>query len=396
MLLGSLAELCNALPDSPYIKQILDMTIEIIGLGHALPPGSLTQDDAASAAIRLRRTDDAINYERELQLLNVLYRRSGVQKRHSVLLRTGGDAAVDRQTFYEVACSRLDRGPSTAARMGRYETEAPVLAENACREVLTRTAVEAESIDHLVTVSCSGFNSPGFDLALYERLGLNPNASRTHVGFMGCHGALNGLRVASALARSQPGANVLVCAVELCSLHHQYTDDPQQIVANSLFADGAAAAIVRAQSPTDSVKTQGWQLRANGSYVIPGTADAMSWRIGDHGFTMTLSAQVPEIIKTQLKPWLEQWLAQQDLSVSQVRTWAIHPGGPRIVSATASALGLTPQTVQTSLDVLNEYGNMSSPTILFILQRLLDQGSPGPCVALAFGPGLVVEAALLM
>ncbi len=372
------------------------MTIEILGLGHALPPGSLTQDDAASAAIRLRRTDDAVNYERELQLLNVLYRRSGVHKRHSVLLRTGGDAAVDRQTFYEVAANRTDRGPTTAARMSRYEIEAPVLAEVACRHALSNTSTSAQAIDHLVTVSCSGFNSPGFDLALYERLGLNPNVSRTHVGFMGCHGALNGLRVARALAMSEPQANILLCAVELCSLHHQYTDDPQQIVANSLFADGAAAAIIRSQSATAKTnQSPAWNLLASGSFLIPGTADAMSWRIGDHGFTMTLSAQVPEIIKTQLKPWLEQWLAQHGLSLSQVATWAIHPGGPRIVSAAASALDLSKEAVQTSLDVLNDCGNMSSPTILFILQRLLDQAAPGPCVALAFGPGLVVEAALL-
>ncbi len=380
------------------------MTIEIVGLGHALPPGSLTQADAASAASRLRRTDDAVDYDRELQLLNVLYRRSGVQKRHSVLLRSGSDAAVERQTFYEVATSRTDRGPSTAARMSRYETEAPVLAELACRKALDNTGLTAERIDHLVTVSCSGFNSPGFDLALYEKLGLDLNVSRTHVGFMGCHGALNGLRVASALARSQPSSNVLMCAVEICSLHHQYTDDPQQIVANSLFADGAAAAIVRSSSHANSASpannhasasSKGWNLLANGSYLIPRSTDAMSWRIGDNGFTMTLSAQVPEIIKTELRPWLENWLQQNNLKLSDIKTWAIHPGGPRIVSAAATALGLSSEAVQTSLDVLNDCGNMSSPTILFILQRLLDQGATGPCVALAFGPGLVVEAALL-
>ena len=374
------------------------MTIEIIGLGHALPAGSLTQAEAAIAASRLRRTDEGVDYERELQLLNVLYRRSGVNRRHSVLLSAGEDAAVERQTFYEVADSRTDRGPGTAARMGRYETEAPVLAEQACRAALTKTAIAADRIDHLVTVSCSGFNSPGFDLDLYKKLGLDLNVSRTHVGFMGCHGALNGLRVASALARSQPGSNVLLCAVELCSLHHQYTDDPQQIVANSLFADGAAAAVLRSLPESEdrlASKAGVWKLLASGSYLIPDTTEAMSWRIGDHGFTMTLSAQVPEVIKSELKPWLEGWLNKQNLSMDKVATWAIHPGGPRIVSAAASALELSKEAVKTSLDVLNDCGNMSSPTILFILQRLLDEGARGPCVALAFGPGLVVEAALL-
>ncbi len=201
-----------------------------------------------------------------LQLLSVLYRRSGVQKRHSVLLRTGDSNAVERQTFYEVADDRDDRGPTTAARMQRYEVEAPTLAEQACRQALQSAGLEPQNIDHLVTVSCSGFNAPGFDLALYPRLGLDPNTSRTHVGFMGCHGALNAMRVATSLAKSAPDTNVLVCAVELCTLHHQYTDEPQQIVANSLFADGAAAAIVSNRTrPTATASTNG---HARSSSVI--------------------------------------------------------------------------------------------------------------------------------
>lgn len=379
------------------------MTIELAGLGCALPPGSLSQSDAASAASRLRRCDDPVAADRELLLLRALYRRSGVQTRHSVLLRAGDAHPVERQTFYAEATDREDRGPSTAARMERYEIEAPVLAEQACRRALEAASIEAEAITHLVTVSCSGFNSPGFDLALFPRLELSQETARTHVGFMGCHGALNGLRVARALAATEPTARVLLCAVELCTLHHQYTDQPQQIVANSLFADGAAAAIVRAATGNGHSSQvtpamdadRPWQIVACGSCLVPGSVDAMTWRIGDHGFCMTLSAQVPEIIKSQLRPWLCAWLARHDLTPESIANWAVHPGGPRILSAVAEALALPVGSLAVSSNVLSMYGNMSSPTILFILEQLRATRAPGPCVALAFGPGLVVEAALL-
>lgn len=395
------------------------MTIEIAGLGCALPPGSLNQTDAASAASRLRQFDDEATAARQLQLLTVLYRRSGVESRHSVLLRDGEEHPFDRQTFYDIATHPEDRGPSTAERMSRYESEAPGLAEQACRRALQSADSTAAEVTHLVTVSCSGFNSPGFDLALYPRLGLSLETARTHVGFMGCHGALNGLRVARALVSADPSACVLLCAVELCTLHHQYTDQPQQIVANSLFADGAAAAIVRASRGSNSsnghaggapgVARSGggqagnghsagnrhWQIAASGSYLMPDSEEMMSWRIGNNGFRMTLAAQVPELIKSQLRPWLSEWLARHNLSLEAVATWAVHPGGPRILSATAHALDLPADALATSAAVLAACGNMSSPTILFILERLAAAQAAGPCVALAFGPGLVVEAALL-
>lgn len=373
------------------------MTIELAGMGCALPVGSLTQDDAANAANRLRCFEDETAGHRQLQLLSALYRRSGVSTRHSVLLTAGDEQAVDRQTFYEVAQDREDRGPSTSLRMQRFESEAPELAERASRMALDASSTAPGEITHLVTVSCSGFNSPGFDLALFPRLGLHAQTARTHVGFMGCHGALNGLRVARAVAASQPSAKVLLCAVELCTLHHQYTDDPQQIVANSLFADGAAAVVVRSAKTAGAARNgqRHWQMVDSGSCLVPDSELAMSWRIGDHGFCMTLSAQVPELIKSQLEPWLRGWLGGHGLKLSDIANWAVHPGGPRILTATAESLSLPPAALAISRKVLSECGNMSSPTILFILQQLAESAVSGPCVALAFGPGLVAEAALL-
>jgi len=234
---------------------------------------------------------------------------------------------------------------------------------------------------------------PGFDIALIKLLKLAPTVSRTHVGFMGCHGALNGLRVASALVHADPEARVLLCAVELCSLHFSYGGDHGKVVANALFADGAAALVAgsAAQAPTNA-----WRLLAAGSCLFPDSEDAMTWRTGDHGFEMTLSPGVPDLITQHLPSWLAAWLIQHGVTIPQVRSWAIHPGGPRILTAATSCLDLPPDATTTSREVLAECGNMSSPTILFILERLYRRTAPRPCVALAFGPGLSVEAALLV
>jgi predicted naringenin-chalcone synthase len=377
------------------------MRTELIGFGTALPDGSLTQDEAVGAAVRLSGLDPLAEGSRKAQILNALYRRSGVSKRHSVVLRGGTEDPFERQTFYKSATDDGDLGPTTYERMQRFETAAPILAQASCEQALVDARVTAAEIRHLVTVSCSGFAAPGFDLALYPALGLAANVSRTNVGFMGCHGALNGLRVARALSLAHAGEPVLLCATELCSLHHQYTEDPQQIVANSLFADGSAAVVLRSSdsangaAPSPHSAHGGWTLLGNSSCLLSESSEMMSWKVGNHGFQMTLSAQVPEVIRKQLKPWLENWLATQQLTLQDISSWAVHPGGPRILTATTDALKLDKSHLAVSAGVLAECGNMSSPTILFILDRLRREGLRGPCVAIAFGPGLVVEAALL-
>jgi alpha-pyrone synthase len=161
------------------------------------------------------------------------------------------------------------------------------------------------------------------------------------------------------------------------------------VVANALFADGSGALVGAATTPPGA-----WRLTASGSCLIPEAADAMTWTIGDHGFGMTLSKRIPEVIATRLRPWLDGWLATRGLSVADVKSWAIHPGGPKVLDAAASALGLSAEVVWASREVLAEYGNMSSATVLFILKRLIERGSPGPCVAVGFGPGLNIEVAL--
>ena len=355
------------------------MRMSLIGIGTAVPAHRIAQADAAAIARRFNcETRD------QERLFEGLYRRAGVEKRYSALLDASDGELAVRQSFYG------SESPSTGERMRKYELPSGSLALEASTGALVEAGVEAGRITHLVTVSCSGFGAPGFDLSLVRDLGLSDEVARTHVGFMGCHGLMNGLRVAKAFTDSDPAARVLVCAVELCTLHHQYGWDAERIVANALFADGAGAVV----GMQDSDRRGRCRLAASGSTVLPGTADAMSWRIGDHGFTMTLSPRVPELIGRHLRPWLDPWLERHGVTSERVGSWAVHPGGPRILAAFGEAAGVDRARLAASYGVLAEYGNMSSPTVLFILDRLLRTGAQRPIVAVAFGPGLTIEAAL--
>jgi predicted naringenin-chalcone synthase len=282
-----------------------------------------------------------------------------------------------------------DPGPSTRQRMEHFAEQAAPLLSAASQAALDRAGLRATDITHLVLVSCTGFSAPGVDIQLIKRLGLASTVQRTQVGFMGCHGAINGLRVAQALTGADPAARVLLGAVELCSHHYHYGWDPKRLVANALFADGAAAVVGSAPGPAEA-----WRVTATGSCLFPDSEYAMTWTIGDYGFDMTLSTRVPALIAENLRPWLTSWLIGQGLTLEQVASWAAHPGGPRILTAVEEALGLDERATADSRAVLAECGNMSSPTVLFVLQRLQHRQAPRPCVALGFGPGLVAEAAL--
>jgi predicted naringenin-chalcone synthase len=361
------------------------MSFCIAGLGTAVPREMISQDDAARLAIQLAGT--TCNRGAAIQ---TLYRKAGVKKRHSALLTSSTNGHPAAQYFFSVATDSTDRGPSTGERMRRYESVAVELAAQAARDALRECDTDPHEITDLVTVSCTGFSAPGVDVGLMQQVGLKRGISRTHVGFMGCHGALNGLRVASALSRSARARKVLLSCVELCSVHHQYSREPQQIVANSLFGDGAAAIVGVCDAADDA-----WRVIDQFSCVLPDTSYLMAWRIGDNGFEMRLSPQVPSVIERTLRPWLGEQLARHDLLVDDVKGWAIHPGGPRILTACANAIGFDHTCLRPSQQVLSEFGNMSSPTVLFILERLRAQGDCLPCVVMAFGPGLTIEAALI-
>jgi len=386
------------------------MSFAIHGLGTANPPDAVSSADGLRLARKLAGSD-----VRTSTWLVPVYEKSGVERRYQVI---GGAVVRDvldgedrvSSPFYPTP-ARDNVGPTTAERMTMYAAEAGPLALRAAAQAVAESGFAPESFTHLVTVSCTGFGAPGVDLALIRGLGLRPTVERTHVGFMGCHGALNGLRVANAFAAANPGARVLVAAVELCSLHYYYGNEADKLIANAIFADGAAAIAGQASGPRERAVSEpfdvaqeqpahagrspgSWSLRASGSCLIPESTADMAWTVGDNGFAMTLSRRVPNLIAGHLRPWLEGWLRDNGLSLADVRSWAVHPGGPKILVAVEEALGLPPAALAASRAVFADRGNMSSPTVLFVLDKLRREGAPGPCVALGFGPGLVAEAAL--
>ena len=362
----------------------------ILGLGTAVPLHRMTQLEAAAMSAELTGIDS-----RQERILNTLYRKSGVTERRTAFPHR---TAVDWHLAH-VATGNSEpfAGPNTGQRMQYYEDLAFPLAEQAVTAALESSKTEAREITHLVTVSCTGFYSPGLDVQLINSFHLRPTTQRVHVGFMGCHAALNGLRVTQGMAAVDPSARILLCAVELCCLHYRYQWDPEKFLGNVLFADGAAAAVIGNTPSPDPNSNTAWQPRiaATGSCLIPNSTDAMSWKIGDNGFEMTLSAAVPDLIRTHLGPWLTAWLSEQGYSLADIQSWVVHPGGPRILSAVEECLELPTHALDISREVLAELGNMSSPTVMFILQRYLKRKLPGPSVMLGFGPGLVAEAVLL-
>jgi predicted naringenin-chalcone synthase len=365
------------------------MSFTILGLGTALPANCITQDEAARAA-----TIVCCQTAEQAALLPLLYRLTGIETRHMVVpQQVVQDVLAGTQQSESPFLPRdsVNRGPTTQERMQVYAREAGPLAIQAAERAVRKSGLNPRQLTHLITVSCTGFAAPGVESELIKALNLRPTIQRTHIGFMGCHGAFNGLRVAGAFADQDPQAKVLLCAVELCSLHYHYDWDPEKMVANALFGDGAAAVVGMARGETAG---DPWRLAAAGSCLFPDSERDMTWTISDHGFEMTLSSRVPELIGRHLRPWLEGWLAEQGTPLKEIGSWAIHPGGPRILSAIEKALGLSRDATTVSREVLSHFGNMSSPTVLFLLDRLRDQRARRPCVALGFGPGLVAEAML--
>jgi predicted naringenin-chalcone synthase len=355
----------------------------ILGIGTAEPPGVAQELTAQLAAAMACRTPQQEAWLRRIFL------RSGIDRRGSVLVKEHDDQLGALQGFYPVPCDEMDRGPTTAERMARYALEAPPLAHAAATAALDHARTRGNDITHLITVSCTGFYAPGLDSALIGSLGLSPGVRRAHVGFMGCHAAFNALAAARDMVLADASARVLVCCAELCSLHFAYGWDTGKIVANALFADGAAAAVLGRGDGEEH-----WHLRDTASFLLPATLSDMTWTIGDHGFEMTLSPAVPGEVRRHLRPWCAGWLGRHGLEIGDISSWAIHPGGPKILSAVSDALELSGAMMQSSRDVLRLHGNMSSATILFILRDMIGRGFKTPCVAIGLGPGLMAEGML--
>ena len=286
------------------------------------------------------------------------------------------DHVLDSEGFY-----RRGAFPSTAARMARYEPAALALAAQAIDAL--DIAAERAAVTHLIVASCTGFTAPGLDFQIMRQAGLRDSVERTIIGFMGCFAAVNALKLANHIVRAEPHATVLVVNLELSSLHLQEDWRIEKLLSFLLFGDGASACLVSAQ-PT------GLALGRFHAAVIPNSDGLITWHIGDHGFVMHLSGQVPG----RIRRWLPQHGAAllRDRTANDIALWAVHAGGRSILDAVQQALALRPDALDASRAVLRDFGNMSSATLMFVLQRILrDAASTGEGMAMAFGPGLTVE-----
>ncbi len=304
--------------------------------------------------------------------------KAGIEHRFSCLTpsnRPEGDR-VDAEGFY----TRGDF-PDIEARMRRFERHAPDLAQAAVERL--RLGQERERVTHLLITCCTGFSAPGLDLELIERCGLPSAVERTMIGFMGCYAAINALKLARHIVRSEPSARVLVINLELCTLHLKETADIEQVLTFLLFGDGCAACLVSA----DPV---GLALDSFRAVLVPDTRDLITWTIRDFGFDMVLSGQVPAVIQNALRERATEIL--DGATAETIDLWAVHPGGRTVLDAVERAFGLSPSALSTSREVLRRYGNMSSATVMFVIERLLDSAARGRrgC-AISFGPGLIAE-----
>ena len=337
------------------------MTARITALTTAVPSCDFERDYRAWALRQLAG-------EREARLYARMADRSGIEHRWSVLSEE--DAKLDEgRGFYSGSM------PSTAERMAVYAEQAPRLALEAIGKL-----PEPDRVTHLVVASCTGFVAPGIDQIIARRLGLASDIERVLIGFMGCYAAVTALRTARHIVRSEPAARVLVVTVELSTLHLQQTAEIEALLAGAQFGDGAAAAIVAGEG-------EGLEIGQGLSAALEESGELITWRIGDTGFHMHLSGEVPGRIADALqRPEVRGRL----LGTATPDAFAVHAGGRSILDAVEKGLDLHPRALDHSRAVLREFGNMSSSTLMFVLGRLLlDQPPSG--VALAFGPGLAME-----
>ncbi|HEY3626909.1 MAG TPA: type III polyketide synthase [Terracidiphilus sp.] len=315
-------------------------------------------------------------------LFKRMVRMSAIDHRYSFLQPIGDGERYwrDSEDLYVVGDF-----PTTKRRMQAFEKFAPRLAGCAL-DKLRLSPAERQAITHVIVTCCTGLYAPGLDIDIVNHLSLNPSVERTMIGFMGCYAAINALKSARHVVRSEPGAKVLILNLELCSLHLKETADLEQMLSFLLFADGCAACVV-------SGEPEGLAIDSFLAINVPETSDLITWRIGEMGFDMQLSGKVPGEIKRSLPDARHQMLRGRDAAA--IDLWAVHPGGRTILDAVEQGLELPANALAWSRDILARFGNMSSATVMFVLEQILKHAQKGQSgCAMSFGPGITAETML--
>jgi alpha-pyrone synthase len=360
----------------------------ITTIGTAVPKNSINQQQIADFMCEAMELD--LNDTRKLK---ALYRQTKITKRHSVLV----DYANKNGAFtFFPNTENLEPFPTILPRMLAYRKYALPLATEAinnCFENYKKTKLSA--ISHLITVSCTGMYAPGLDIDIVQSMGLNGNTKRTCINFMGCYGAFNALKLADSIVNADPNAKVLIVSVELCTLHFQKNLNENNLLSNALFSDGAAAVLIESEpSPSVNLKLKSFYC----DLFTEGKLD-MEWNIANFGFEMILSPNVPKIVKNGIKNLIDKLLLYNNLTFENIAFFAMHPGGRAILEAIESALQIDKNDNKYAYEVLANYGNMSSATVLFVLKNLITQAIETDknknILSCAFGPGLTLESMIL-
>ena len=329
-------------------------------------------------------------YTREDQRkLRFIYHQSQISTRYSVI--SDYSKPVQEWKFYPKVES-IEPFPSLEQRMVLYEKHAAPLSVDAIRKCLGNK-IPAKDISHLITVSCTGMSAPGLDLQILDILGLPKNIFRTSINFMGCYAAIHAIKLADLICKTDQQAKVLIVCTELCTIHFQKEATPDNISSSLLFADGSAAALITA----DTYHAKGIRLSDFYSQVLTKGKKDMAWEISSTGFLMTLSNYIPDLIEEDFLCLVENLLNKNSLQIRDVTHWCIHPGGKKILESIHQSLHFTNGQLEDSYAVLKEFGNMSSPTILFVLEKImhkLEYGQKNIIYGAAFGPGLTMETFL--
>lgn len=349
------------------------MSVYLHSLETLVPDSCHSQEDL-SRLLQERFADPRIR-----RLVGQAFRRSGIEQRHMVV-----------DGFFDCPPYDSEGQATTAERNSVYASESRRLAALLGETILSQEGAPArEDITHLVFTTCTGFVNPGPDFYLVRDLGLRETVQRYTLGFMGCYAAIPGLKFAAQVCEADPDAVVLVLALELCSLHMQIDESPDAILGNTVFADGTAAAIVTSKAPTGR---KAYRIDGFHGGTLPEGESSMAWTIGNRGFDLVLSSYVPKVIGAEIGTMLQRI----GVETGTIDRFAVHPGGKSILDRVIGALGLDENALDASREVLRRFGNMSSATILFVLKEMFGRTAAGDRVlALAFGPGLTIETAIL-
>jgi len=356
------------------------MNNHIVSIGTANPGEPISQENISNFMKIAHGLDP-----KEGRKLNFVYRRSGINSRHSAL--EDFKYSDPKKFNFFPQNSSLEPFPGTKKRMEVFQQEAKGLAMEAIGKCLGKSGVQAKEISHLVLVSCTGMYAPGLELEIIHGMGIREDVERYAIHFMGCYAAFNALKLADRICDSDPGAKVLVVSVELCTLHFQKEYNETNLLSNAIFGDGAAA--VLACKAGSGIEIKGYQ-----SNILKEGEEDMAWHIGDFGFEMKLSKYIPVLLEKGIAHFRKK--LEEKFEISKIRNFAIHPGGIQVLKKVEETFGIQRQQNRHAHEVLGKFGNMSSATILFVLAALMDDPTlEGNILAMGFGPGLTMETLLL-